>query len=192
MKGKRRSAGNRLFRWGWWIAALFLLLGIGGNMLIHTMFPQKYSGLVEKYAEKYEVDPALVYAVIKTESDFNPNAVSVNDACGLMQMLPETLVWMQRKNPGERAYVREDLFDPEISINYGTYFLDMLMEQFGNMEAAAAAYHAGPSAVRKWLKDPRYSVDGVHLDQIPYEDTAYYVKKITYSYTIYHRILRVE
>jgi soluble lytic murein transglycosylase len=118
--------------------------------------------------------------------------VSVNDACGLMQMLPETFEWMQQKEPGAQAYTREDLFDPAISIRYGTYFLRVLMERFGNLEAVAAAYHAGPTAVARWLDDPKYSADGVHLDRIPYSDTAHYVRKITRSYVIYHDILRVQ
>ncbi|MBQ9081913.1 MAG: lytic transglycosylase domain-containing protein [Clostridia bacterium] len=191
MKDEQRISG-RVLRWLTGVCIVVLVVVIGGSAVWHAMFPQKYSELVEKYAAQHEVDPALVYAVIKTESNFNPEAVSVNDACGLMQMLPDTFAWMQRKNPGERAYVREDLFDPEISIRYGVYFLDMLLERFGSVEEAAAAYHAGPSAVDRWLANPEYSADGVHLDRIPYEDTAHYVKKITSYYAIYSRILRAQ
>ena len=192
MKQKGRSAGKR--RAHRWIkpGAVLLLVILCGIALLNNAFPRKYSNLVEEYAARYEIEPALVYAVIHTESGFNPEAVSVNDACGLMQMLPDTFEWMQRKHPGERQYGREDLFDPEISIRYGTYFLSVLMERFGNIEAVAAAYHAGPNAVARWLADPAYSADGIHLDRIPYKDTAHYVQKITRSYVIYHDILRVQ
>ncbi len=189
---KGRSGGKKILHWFLGLGAVLVVLCLCGVVLLHGAFPRKYSDLVETYAARYEVEPALVYAVIHTESGFDPNAVSVNDACGLMQMLPSTFEWMQWKLPGERKYVRADLFDPEISIQYGTYFLSVLLERFGTIEAVAAAYHAGPGAVERWLKNPDYSADGVHLDRIPYVDTAHYVKKITRSYVIYHDILRVQ
>jgi soluble lytic murein transglycosylase len=192
MKHKGRSGGKKIIRWFLGLCAVLVVLGLCAFVLLQRVFPRKYSGLVEKYAAEYQVETALVYAVIHTESGFDPNAVSVDDACGLMQMLPSTLEWMQWKLPGEREYVRADLFDPEISIRYGTYFLRELMNRFGNIEAVAAAYHAGPGAVARWLKNPDYSADGIHLDRIPYVDTAHYVKKITRAYVIYHDILRVQ
>lgn len=192
MKHKRRSGRKTFLRWLMGLGAVLLVLCVCGGILLHNVFPRKYSDLVEEYAGRYEVEPALVYAVIHTESGFDPYAVSVNDACGLMQMLPSTFEWMQWKLPGERPYKRTDLFDPEISIQYGTFFLSDLMKRFGNMEAVAAAYHAGPNAVARWLQDPAYSADGVHLDRIPYVDTAHYVQKITRAYVIYHDILRVQ
>ncbi len=192
MTRKGKSAGKQRRRR--WIKAVvvLLMLVLCGAALLNNAYPRKYNDLVETYAARYEVEPALVYAVIRTESSFNPEAVSVDDACGLMQMLPDTFEWMQRKHPGERKYVREDLFDPDISVRYGTYFLSVLLERFDNIEAVAAAYHAGPNAVARWLADPAYSADGVHLDRIPYGDTAHYVRKIMRSYVIYHDILRVQ
>lgn len=192
MKQKGRSGGKKVLRWLLGLISVLAVLCICGVILTDAVFPRKYGDLVEKYATRYEVEPALVYAVIHTESGFDPNAVSVNDACGLMQMLPSTFEWMQWKLPGERKYGRTDLFDPEINIQYGTYFLSVLTARFGNIEAVAAAYHAGPNAVEKWLKNPEYSADGVHLDRIPYVDTAHYVKKIARSYVIYHDVLRVQ
>lgn len=190
MKPKQRSLRSGIGMALLALTALVLTVVMAGAMLMHSLFPRKYSQLVEKYAAEYDLDPALIYAVIKTESDFNPEAVSVDDACGLMQMLPDTFEWMQRHRPGERAYVREDLFDPEISIEYGAFFLDMLVERFGSVELAAAAYHAGPAAVDRWLQDPDYSPDGQVLEEIPYRDTAHYVKKITFYHAIYLRLLR--
>lgn len=165
-----------------------LLCAVGMRAYYRAIFPQKYSAFVTHYAEEYEVDATFLYAVIKTESDFHPQAVSQDDACGLMQLLPSTLEWLQRLTPERDEYVREDLFDPQINIRYGAYFIDMLFERFKEPEVVAAAYHAGINGVAKWLEDPRYSEDGVHLTQIPYADTALYVERVMQHYQIYRQL----
>lgn len=154
----------------------------------HANYPKKYSEYVEKYAAEYGVDPAFVYAMIKTESNFRPDAVSVNDACGLMQLLPSTLEWLQTLTPEDDHYVRADLFDPEINIQYGVYFLSVLFEKFTDPDTVAAAYHAGLNGVQKWLQNPEYSADGVTLENIPYADTAQYVEKIHQRCEIYRQL----
>ncbi len=151
-------------------------------------YPKKYSEYVEKYATEYDIDPAFVYAMIKTESDFRPDAVSINDACGLMQLLPSTLEWLQTLTPEDDAYVRADLFDPEINVRYGVYFLSVLFDKFGNLDTVAAAYHAGMNGVQKWLQNEEYSTDGVTLSKIPYADTQQYVERIHQRYEIYRKL----
>ena len=151
-------------------------------------YPQRYEAFVEQYTQEYGVDKFLVYAVIKAESDFRTQVVSVDDACGLMQMLPETLEWIQKLEPGERKYVREDLFLPEVSIRYGVFFLSWLMQEFSALESVVAAYHAGAGAVNGWLAETEYSSDGVGLDRIPYPDTAEYVKCVLECYAMYQSL----
>ncbi len=157
-----------------------------------SAYPIRYSEYVEKYAAEYGVDPAFVYAMIKTESDFNPNAVSVNDACGLMQLLPDTLDWLQRLTPEDDHYTRADLFDPEVNIRYGVYFVHILFDEFHDPETVAAAYHAGINGVKKWLQNPDYSSDGVHLDRIPYADTAQYAERIVRYLHLYQKLYHLE
>ena len=77
-----------------------------------AVYPIKYESYIRQSAAEYGVDPLFLCAVIKAESDFTPSAVSVNDACGLMQLLPSTLDWLQQLTPEEDHYVRADLFDP--------------------------------------------------------------------------------
>ena len=157
---------------------------------VQTVYPRQYANLIEENAEIFEIDSSLLYALIKTESGFDENAVSFVGAKGLTQITPDTFQWLQTKT-GD-AYEEDALFTPEISVYYGAYFLDMLLYEFGNTETAFAAYHAGRGKVNEWLADPRYSSDGLTLDKIPYEDTAQYVKKVMKNIQRYQKIYDIE
>lgn len=154
-----------------------------------TVYPRKYSDLVEDAAKTYDLDDNLIYAVIKTESGFDPEAVSVNEARGLMQVTEDTFDWISGKLGYEDQYVHEDLSDPALGIEYGCYLLHYLMELFdGETETVLAAYHAGMTITQTWLEDPAYSSDGRTLDTIPYADTAHYVSKVLDNYAHYREI----
>ncbi len=153
---------------------------------VQTVYPMRYTKIVSENAETFEIDEPLLYALIKAESGFDKNAVSSVGAKGLTQITPETFCWLQTKTNEE--YQEDALFEPEISIYYGAYFLDMLLDEFGNTETALAAYHAGRGKVNEWLADPRISPDGETLENIPYEDTSAYVKKVMKNYNKYNEI----
>ena len=157
-------------------AVLIIIVVNAVKLSVQTIYPRQYSELVEANADELEIDVALLYAVIKAESGFEKNAVSSVGAMGLTQITPDTFQWLQTKT-GE-SYETEALFEPEVSIYYGAYFLDMLLEEFGNTETALAAYHAGRGIVNEWLADPRISPDGETLENIPYKDTAGYIKRV--------------
>ena len=157
---------------------------------VQTVYPRQYVKLVEENAEQFEIDESLLYALIKSESGFDKNAVSSVGAKGLTQITPDTFSWLQTKT-GEK-YEEDALFDPEISVYYGSYFLDMLLEEFGDTETALAAYHAGRGKVNEWLADPRISPDGVVLENIPYKDTAGYVKRVIKNTEKYKKIYDIE
>ena len=151
-----------------------------------AQYPLKYTELVEKYCEEYELDEAFVYAVIRTESGFRPQAVSEAGAKGLMQLMPDTYDWLCMRL-GEKKDDKA-LYDPETNIRLGTYLYHYLIEQFGDEGTAVAAYHAGLGIVAQWLEDPEYSKDGVHLHTIPYPDTAHYVDKVLKAEKIYKEL----
>lgn len=159
-----------------------LLLGILGyisyNEYIMRNYPIKYEEYVEKYSAEYNIDKYVVYAVIKTESGFRSDAVSDVGARGLMQIMEDTFDWIKFKI-GDEDSVYYDMYNPEKNIRYGCWLLGYLWDEFGNIEAVAAAYHAGRGSVNDWLSDRRYSLDGEHLDKIPIKDTEHYVNKIT-------------
>ncbi len=169
--------------------AILVLVVVAVNTVAlceRTLYPVRYSDIVEKYAQEYRVDKVLIYGIIKTESNFDENAVSSVGAMGLMQITPETFEWLQTKTGEE---LDEDaLFDSDICVKYGALFMSMLLEEFENTETAIAAYHAGRGQVNAWLADSEYSSDGETLEYIPFKDTEKYVKKVVRNTDKYEKI----
>lgn len=148
-----------------------------------------YEETVNLYAEEYGLEPEFVFAVIKTESNFDPNAKSGKDAYGLMQITESTLEWaMLRENRGA-AHNVADLYDPEINIKYGCLILSLLISEFEDTDTVLAAYNAGRGNTLKWLKDSRYSEDGVHIATTPYKETNEYIKKVNKYCEKYRQML---
>ena len=139
-------------------------------------YQREYSDIVDVYSYEYGVPEHIVYSIIKVESDFESGAVSEVGAVGLMQLMPETFVWLTTEN-GENLD-SATLYDPETNIKYGTYYLSKLYQQSGTWDEVFAAYNAGPTKVKKWLSDDEYSEDGRTLDSIPYKETRAYVKRV--------------
>lgn len=151
-------------------------------------YPEKYTAYVQQYAAKNSLDPYLVYAVVRTESGFNPRAVSNIGALGLMQLTPDTFQWAQSKESENQSLSTEQLYDPDTNIHYGTVVLSALLREFGREDTALAAYHAGRTKVKSWLLDARYSHDGRSLYYIPFSDTRAYVKRVLETRNIYQQL----
>ncbi len=153
--------------------------------------PDEYREYVEKYSHTYNVPEELVYAVIKTESDFDSSAVSSKGAIGLMQIMPSTFEWISNELLFEYHEVGM-LYDPETNIKYGTYYLRRLINIFKDQNTAIAAYNGGEGNVAKWLSDKRYSDDGIKLNinSIPhkYAETQSYVKKVNKALSKYREL----
>ena len=179
------------------ISLLFLLFAalvavvsaVSYRSLLKAFYPMKEAALVERYADENGLDEALVYAVMKTESDFDAEAVSAAKAKGLMQLTLPTFQWLQSKT-GE-TLEGDALFDKEVNVRYGTLFLRLLKEEFGTTQEILAAYHAGRGQVNRWLKDPGVSQDGKTLDSIPIPETAHYVKKVTNAMHRYQNLYHI-
>ena len=121
-----------------------------------------YDPLIERYADRFDVDPVLIRAVIQVESDFNPRCVSRKGARGLMQLIPET---------AQRYGVR-NIFDPEDNIRGGVHYLSDLLQLFHNdLSRSLAAYNAGENAVLRYAGLPPYS-----------ETTTYVTRALTVYY----------
>ncbi len=165
------------------------VLGDIKSKVMMRFYPQEYSDYVSFYSSEYDVDEALVYAVMKTESGFRAEVQSHAGAMGLMQIMPETFEWLQNLVDGEITHSEDELLDPETNIKYGTYFLHHLLEHYnGNEKLAVAAYNAGSANVDSWLSDAQYSVDGNNLASIPFAETEQYVDRVENTKAVYESL----
>ena len=145
----------------------------------------KYADYVYRYAEEFNVEPNLVFAIIKNESSFDPDAESPVGAKGLMQIMPDTFSWLQTYQYGKVSMDEDELFSPDVNIKYGCIFLKFLTEKYDVTETAVAAYNAGFGIVDTWLADSDYSSDGKTLSYIPYSETSVYVQRVMNSKKYY-------
>ncbi|WP_051931382.1 lytic transglycosylase domain-containing protein [Clostridium sp. KNHs214] len=149
-----------------------------------NIYPYKHKEYIERYATENGLDPMLIAAIIKTESNFNDRAKSNKDAYGLMQLTPETAKWISEKMQIGN-FNEQMLYEPETNIKMGCWYVKNLQKEFKDMDLVLAAYNAGRGRVSKWLKDPEHSKDGKNLHYIPFKETDKYVKKVEVSYNIY-------
>ncbi|MBP1744910.1 MAG: transglycosylase domain protein [Firmicutes bacterium] len=161
---------------------VFAVLNI--NNIKQAVAPFNYSDYIMEYSQKYDLDPVMVSAVIKTESNFEADAVSSKNAYGLMQITKETAHWAAGKM-GIDDFTTDMLMDPETNIMIGCWYLDNLDKEFGSTDLVLAAYNAGRGNVQQWLDDPAHSSDGKTLTDIPFEETENYIKKVKIFYKIY-------
>ncbi len=169
------------------IAILFVLFK---DKLLKILYPKTYSEIVSVYAEEYDVEENLIYAVIKAESNFDSSAVSNRDAIGLMQIVEETAIDVAKKNniDIDTENIEEEILDIDNNINIGTKYLSTLLTQYGNIEVALAAYNAGIGTVNNWIEKQVIQADGSDIENIPYKETNNYVRKILRDYRIYNEL----
>lgn len=183
MRTKRRRKGIFNFLAVFLVLLILLVTGntiykIAREKYLLYNYPIKYQQLVERYAAENKVDKTLIYAVIKTESNFDSEAVSNVGARGLMQIMGDTFQWIRFRLGDSEELDYDTMFDPEQNIRYGSYLIGYLLEYFGSMDLAICAYHAGIGSVDSWLENPQYSTDGKTLDTVPATDTRHYLNKI--------------
>jgi soluble lytic murein transglycosylase len=141
-------------------------------------YPLRYSTNVRVYASQDHLDPALLAAVIETESKFDANARSNAGAVGLMQLTPSTAKGIAQYTGGSRFRI-SDLTNPDINMRYGAFYLGHLLTRYhGNERLALAAYNAGEDNVDRWRRE--------HVG-IQFEETRDYVNKVERLKKIYRR-----
>jgi len=144
---------------------------------LRLRYPLRYDAIVRGHARNYRLDPALLAAVIYQESKFQAHARSSSGAIGLMQLLPDTAKGIAIHTGGSRFRV-SDLDNPEINVRYGAWYLRHLLDKYGDVPTALAAYNAGQDNVDRW----RANGQG-----IAFSETRHYVKRVEHLQKLYRR-----
>ncbi|MDQ3070699.1 MAG: transglycosylase SLT domain-containing protein, partial [Acidobacteriota bacterium] len=145
--------------------------------VLRVTYPVNYWNLIKTHATARNLDPYLIAALIAQESGYEPSARSAADAWGLMQVVPATGRMYARKL-GIRGFTTRSLTDPEINIRIGTaYFADQVAS-LGSVHAALAGYNAGPTRARRWAAQKPGLERDEWIDDIPFPETQFYVKRI--------------
>ncbi|MCK8824018.1 lytic transglycosylase domain-containing protein [Fuchsiella alkaliacetigena] len=170
------------------ILIVVALLFFNYQRILKLFYPLHYQEAIFNYAQEYEIDPYLVAAIIKVESKFSADATSPKGARGLMQIMPTTGRWIAEELQVEN-FTTEDLYNPELNILFGSWYLSRLMQVFrDDLTLVIAAYNGGEGNVRKWLKDRRWTGKEKDSYQIPFPETRNYVEKVLKTYQRYKRI----
>ena len=134
------------------IAAVALVQEAKPGWFQRLWYPLHYEQIVRGHARNYDLDPALLAAVIYQESKFKADAESTSGAIGLMQLLPDTAKGIALHTGGS-AFRVADLYDPELNVRYGCWYLRHLLRKYGDERAALAAYNAGQDNVDRWRRN---------------------------------------
>lgn len=151
-------------------------------------FPLPYRESVEKHAHANGLDPFLVAALIRQESEFNPNAVSRANAYGLTQVLPSTGRQLSR-SAGIRSFRPESLFDPDVNVQLGTQYLRWMLDAHGgSIEKTLASYNAGKRRTDRWSTWYEYREPAEFVETIPFSETHTYVQAVLRNADVYRRV----
>jgi soluble lytic murein transglycosylase len=144
---------------------------------LRIRYPLRYEAIVRGHSRNYRLDPALLAAVIYTESKFDADAKSSSGAIGLMQLLPGTAEGIAIHTGGTRFRV-SDLYTPEINVRYGSWYLRHLLDKYGDERTALAAYNAGQENVDRWR---------AHGQGIQFPETRSYVARVEHLKKLYRK-----
>jgi soluble lytic murein transglycosylase len=160
------------------VAAGFVYLRAGEPAWVQRLrYPLHYEQIVRGHARNYHLDSALVAAVIYQESKFRADAKSSSGAIGLMQLQPDTAKGIATRTGGSR-FQTSDLYNPEINVRYGSWYLRHLLDKYGDERTALAAYNAGQRNVDRWRAEGK---------EIQFSETRAYVDRVEDLKTIYRR-----
>lgn len=170
------------------VVGIFLLICIFGAFwrpVLRVVYPNPYGHIVNEAAHRHNVDPLLVVAMMRTESGFDPAAVSVKGARGLMQLMPDTARWAAEQM-GLTSFVVDDLDVPDTNIALAVWYIGHLMDTFDHrVLPVVAAYNAGPGNVQRWLREDVWPGTLETVSAIPFPETRVYVQRVTQNYRIY-------
>ena len=172
-------------QWGWHDRAIFTMSKAGAYDNLILRFPILFSELFDKYSKKRNIDRSWIYGLARAESAFIEDVKSPAGAIGLMQIMPRTGA-MTAKSIGMKGFRTSKLTQAKINIPIGSAYMKQMLDKFdGNMVLATAAYNAGPHRVLKWLPKQGCNEPDVWIEQIPFNETRKYVRRVLYFANIY-------
>jgi soluble lytic murein transglycosylase len=155
-------------------------------------FPLPYRSEVEKFSKQHGVDPYLMAALIRQESEFNPKAVSRANARGLTQILPSTGRELSRRLKVQ-PYSTASLFQPVVNVQLGTFYLKSMVDHLnGHVEAALAAYNAGLSRAHAWLSWGEFREPAEFIETVPFTETHDYIQTVLRNADVYRRVYQLN
>lgn len=185
-KSQIPAAAKLAQRWQWDEIAIFTIAKAQQWDDIEMRFPLSYSEKIHENAIEQNLNPMILFGLVRRESAFNKDANSPVGARGLMQIMPQTGKQIA-KDLNEHWLGKDDLFNPATNLRYGSYYYQKLLRQFnGNYAIALAAYNAGPSRVKRWLPDESIPAD-IWIETIPYRETRDYVTSVLVYAMIYQQ-----
>ncbi len=178
--------------WGWFEQAIVIAQHSHIEDDISLRFPLNYQDSILASAKQHQLNPALIYAVIRQESGFVQRAQSSAGALGLMQLMPQTAAFIA-KETHEKITHHDQLFNPEMNIRLGSFYLKTMRDKAKNHPVAfLAAYNAGFTQVRYWLRTRQTEQVDIWIETLPWAETRNYIKNVIAYYVIYQYRLGMQ
>jgi soluble lytic murein transglycosylase len=182
---QKQLAARLAFEWGWYDRAIFAMGAAHAYDDLELRFPITYHNEIEKYANKRNLDAGWIFALMKSESAFMEKVKSPAGALGLMQVMPATGRLTARKI-GMKNFRTSDLLIAKKNIALGTAYMKQMQDKFnGSHILATAAYNAGPGQSVKWSPKKDCKEPDIWVEQIPFNETRAYVKRVIFYASIY-------
>ena len=185
------AAAKLAQEWQWDEVAIFSIAKVKYWDDVELRFPLSYADQIRQNAMQQDLDPAILFGLIRRESAFNKDAHSPAGARGLMQIMPQTGRQIA-KDLNERWQGKNSLYNPVRNLKYGSYYYQKLLNQFdGHYALALAAYNAGPHRVKKWLPEKTIPAD-IWIETIPFRETREYVTTVLVYAMIYQQRMQTD
>lgn len=154
---------------------------------VGLMYPRAYQDAVELFSNRVKIDPYFAWAIMRRESGFRPDVVSSADARGLMQMIPPTARAVAKELKVDPP-APDDLYNPNLNLRFGTWYISALWERFGHPALVAAAYNAGPTPVLRWASERGDLPLDQWVEEISIKETRGYVKQVVADFYVYRAL----
>ncbi len=191
LSNERRMIAAKLAQeWHWDQIAINTMIKADYWDDLALRFPVHYSNQIHNHAHQQNLDPAIVFGLIRQESVFDKDAESSVGARGLMQIMPKTGMEIARELK-EKWQSAKSLFNPDVNVKYGAFYYKQLLKRFnGHFALATAAYNAGPGRVAKWLPAAETVPADIWVETIPYRETRKYVTAVLSYAIIYQQLIQ--